>query len=85
MSGRESTVPVASRFGMSRIEAADYLSISPPTFDWLVAHQMMPEPRLIKSKPVWIRPEIEDAARNLPFRRQTGEASADTTADDEWN
>jgi len=63
--------------GMSRIEAAEYVGISPSLFDTLVRDGRMPGPKLINSRTVWDRFALDRAFDQLPNR--------DQAADDEWS
>jgi predicted DNA-binding transcriptional regulator AlpA len=57
--------PVPRR-GLSRIEAAMYLGISPSKFDELVTDGRMPRPRSIDSRKVWDVHELDMAFDGLP-------------------
>jgi predicted DNA-binding transcriptional regulator AlpA len=54
------------RRGLSRIEAAMYLGISPTKFDALIADGRMPRPRMIDSRKVWDIVELDSAFDDLP-------------------
>lgn len=54
------------RRGLSRIEAAMYLGISPTKFDALVVDGRMPRPRVIDSRKVWDVQELDAAFDDLP-------------------
>lgn len=62
--------------GFPRTAAAEYIGCSPRTFDSMVAAGRMPEPRLIGSKRVWDRIELDEAFENLP-RREVNEWDED--------
>lgn len=47
--------------GLSRIEAAQYIGVSPGTFDKLVEEGAMPKPKHIRARRVWDRVEIDAA------------------------
>lgn len=47
--------------GLSRIEAARYIGVSPTTFDRLVAEKKMPAPREIGTRRVWDRTQLDRA------------------------
>jgi excisionase family DNA binding protein len=57
--------PVPRR-GLSRIEAAMYLGISPSKFDELVKDGRMPRPRMIDSRKLWDLHELDIAFDELP-------------------
>jgi predicted DNA-binding transcriptional regulator AlpA len=57
--------PVPRR-GLSRIEAAMYLGISPSKFDELVTDGRMPRPRSIDSRKVWDVHELDMTFDGLP-------------------
>jgi predicted DNA-binding transcriptional regulator AlpA len=52
--------------GFRRTEAAAYISVSPSLFDDMVKDGRMPSPRLINTRTVWDRLEIDDAFEALP-------------------
>jgi excisionase family DNA binding protein len=64
--------------GLSREEAADYIGVSPVTFDKMVADGRMPQPKVINSRIVWDRWELDAAFTAIPNRNQ------DTSPADEW-
>ena len=51
--------------GLSRIEAAAYIGVSPGTFDKLVKDGLMPEPIPIRSRKVWDRLRLDSAFESL--------------------
>jgi hypothetical protein len=57
--------PVPRR-GLSRIEAALYLGISPSKFDELIADGRVSRPRLIDKRKVWDVFELDVAFEALP-------------------
>jgi predicted DNA-binding transcriptional regulator AlpA len=63
--------------GISRIEAARYIGISPSKFDQLVEDKRMPEPRAIDGRVVWDRWELDVAFSDLPHR-------GSDASDDPW-
>jgi len=63
--------------GLSRIEAADYVGVSPSLFDTMVTDGRMPGPKLINSRTVWDRFALDRAFDQLPNR--------DQAADEEWS
>ena len=52
--------------GLPRTTAATYIGCSPRKFDDLVVEGRMPKPRLIDSKKVWDRIELDEAFDALP-------------------
>jgi predicted DNA-binding transcriptional regulator AlpA len=62
--------------GMSRIECASYVGVSPSLFDEMVRDDRMPGPKLINSRTVWDRIAVDRAFEQLPNR--------DQAADDSW-
>lgn len=55
-----------NRRGFPCALAADYLGISPSKFRQLVAAKKIPAPRLIDSKRVWDKYDLDDFFDNLP-------------------
>lgn len=47
--------------GLSRVEAARYIGVSPGTFDKLVEAGTMPKPKEIRARRVWDRAEVDAA------------------------
>jgi predicted DNA-binding transcriptional regulator AlpA len=64
--------------GLSRVEAAAYVGISPTLFDEMVADKRMPRPKRINARVVWDRIQIDTAFAALPNDDQ------DERADDVW-
>lgn len=52
--------------GLSRTVAAAYIGISPSLFDDMVKDKRMPTPRLINTRTVWDRVELDQAFEELP-------------------
>ena len=52
--------------GLSRTQAAEYVGIGSTKFDELVSDGMMPRPKVIGSRKLWERREIEMSFDNLP-------------------
>ena len=52
--------------GLSRIPASEYVGCSPRKFDTMVADGDMPQPRLIGTKKVWDRLELDEYFEALP-------------------
>jgi predicted DNA-binding transcriptional regulator AlpA len=53
-------------FTLNRAEAAAYVGVSPNIFDAMVKKGDMPRPRAVGARRLWIRDELERAARELP-------------------
>jgi predicted DNA-binding transcriptional regulator AlpA len=65
--------------GLSRVEAADYVGVSPSLFDAMVDDGRMPPPKRINARVVWDRFKLDEA-----FDALSPEATADTNPwDDE--
>lgn len=45
--------------GLSRVQAAAYVGISPSTFDKLIAEGAMPPPKRLKGRAVWDRRRLD--------------------------
>ena len=52
--------------GLSRVEAAAYIGVSPSLFDEMVKDQRMPCPKRINNRTVWDRKRLDDAFEALP-------------------
>jgi predicted DNA-binding transcriptional regulator AlpA len=65
--------------GLSRVEAAAYVGVSPSLFDQMVADRRMPKPKRINARRVWDRIQLDAAFSALP---NDGE---EDRADDVWN
>ena len=57
--------------GMSRVEAADYIGVSPSLFDTMVRDGRMPGPKLINTRTIWDRLALDRAFEALPDRDAT--------------
>jgi hypothetical protein len=68
-----------ARRGLSRVEAAIYVGISPSKFDQLIAGGRMPGPRRIDSRKVWDVRELDLFFDELP--RHHAEEAVNTWAD----
>lgn len=57
-----------SAFALNRQQAAEFVGVSPTTFDRLVARGHMPRPRQIPEtrRLVWLRSELEETLNELP-------------------
>ena len=63
--------------GLPRLDAAEYLGISPSKFSCLVREGILPVPRVIGAKKLWDRRDLDAFFETLP---RDGDADAD-----EWN
>jgi predicted DNA-binding transcriptional regulator AlpA len=54
--------------GLSRVESAAYVGVSPSLFDEMVKDGRMPHPKLINSRTVWDRHELDGAFEALPSK-----------------
>src|SRR3954468_14061126 len=59
-------LPAPERRGLSRVEAAEYVGISPSLFDELVSDGRMPGPKRINARTVWDRIRLDEAFASLP-------------------
>ena len=56
--------------GLSRVEAAAYVGVSPTTFDILVTEQQMPRPARCRRRLLWDRRQIDRAMDALFNERE---------------
>ena len=63
--------------GVSRVQAANYVGVSPVTFDRMVKDKFMPKPIRIYARTVWDLRAVDAAFDALD--------SASVEADDGWN
>lgn len=72
------SAPIAppTRRGLSRVEAAGYIGVSPTTFDKMVLSGEMPCPKRVGSRKIW-----DVRALDLAFEALPGEDSAPETND----
>lgn len=47
--------------GLSRVQAAEYIGVSPSTFDKMVAANEMPSPKRIGARTIWDRKALDCA------------------------
>lgn len=52
--------------GLSRVEAAAYVGVSPSLFDLLVRDGRMPRPKRLNSRTVWDRKKLDHAFELIP-------------------
>jgi predicted DNA-binding transcriptional regulator AlpA len=78
--GRREILPSAlPPRGLSRLQAAAYIGVSPTLFDEMVADKRMPRPKRINRRAVWDRLQLDEAFAALP---NDGE---EDRADDVWS
>lgn len=53
--------PSLAPIGLSRVQAAEFIGVSPSKFDEMVADRRMPKPRRIDARTVWDRRQLEEA------------------------
>lgn len=60
--------PIAppTRRGLSRVEAANYIGVSPTTFDKMVIAREMPGPKRVGSRKIWDVRALDLAFDDLP-------------------
>lgn len=56
--------------GLSRVEAAAYVGVSPSMFDQMVGDGRMPVPKRINSRIVWDRRALDAAFEDLPDKTE---------------
>ena len=59
----QSSMPVR---GFGRIEAANYIGVSPTLFDQMVRDGRMPPPKRVNSRTIWDRLSLDVAFDGLP-------------------
>jgi predicted DNA-binding transcriptional regulator AlpA len=70
---------ITLRRGLTRVEAAAYIGVSPGKFDELVRDGRMPPPKRIDGRKVWDIQDLDLAFDALPSENET---SAGSTWDD---
>lgn len=61
------TLPAGSLpLGLSRVQAAEYIGVSPTKFDQMVKDRRMPKPKHIDGRVVWHRIMLDSAFAALP-------------------
>jgi predicted DNA-binding transcriptional regulator AlpA len=59
---------VSTPRGLSRVQAAAYVGVSPSKFDEMVEDERMPRPREVDKRLLWDRLELDEAFSALPHR-----------------
>jgi predicted DNA-binding transcriptional regulator AlpA len=62
--------------GISRVEAAAYVGVSPSKFDEMVGDRRMPPPRRVDGRKVWDVRELDVAFDALPYDASSGEKNS---------
>jgi excisionase family DNA binding protein len=73
---RRPLIPAHDRIGLSRAEAAEYVGVSTPLFEEMVADGRMPPPKLANSRKVWHRERLAEAFAELPEEGQGQESGS---------
>lgn len=73
------------RRGLSEVEAATYISVSPSFFRRLVGDGRMPRPRLAGSRRIWDIDEIDAAFRDLPREGEDGRPVQEVVIGNSWS
>jgi predicted DNA-binding transcriptional regulator AlpA len=63
--------------GLSRVEAAAYIGVSPSLFDLLVKDGRMPAPKRLNSRTIWDRKRLDQAFELIP--------DGDTVENNPWD
>ena len=78
MANRSDILPISlPPRGLSRVQAAAYVGVSPVLFDQMVRDKRMPKPTRINARRVWDRVKLDEAFAALSDDR--------TEIDDEWD
>jgi predicted DNA-binding transcriptional regulator AlpA len=56
--------------GLSRVEAAAYIGVSPSMFDAMIKDGRMPPPKQVNSRVVWDRRALDAAFDDLPDKSE---------------
>ena len=56
--------------GLNRVQAAGYVGVSTSLFDEMVADARMPSPKMINSRRVWDRRELDEAFDAIPRKEE---------------
>lgn len=80
MSAARPSAPIAppTKRGLSRVEAAGYIGVSPSTFDKMVLAREMPSPKCVGTRNIW-----DVRALDLAFDALPGEDAA--PCNDSWS
>ena len=79
MADRDHVLPASlAPRGLSRVQAAAYIGVSPSLFDEMVKDERMPKPTQINARRVWDRFKLDEAFAALPDEREKDEWSHPT-------
>lgn len=67
--------PTLAPRGLSRVEAAAYIGVSPTLFDSMVGDGRMPKPKPMNARMVWDRLRLDAAFEALPDTDGAAEAN----------
>jgi hypothetical protein len=56
--------------GLDRVRSAAYVGVSTTLFDQMVADGRMPEPRIVNTRRIWDRRELDVAFDTLPKKEE---------------
>ena len=80
MRDRENILPTSlPPRGLSRVQSAAYIGVSPTLFDEMVEDRRMPQPVRINARVVWDRLQLDEAFAALPHEGENGSER------DTWN
>nr|WP_091678879.1 excisionase family DNA-binding protein [Methylobacterium sp. 275MFSha3.1] len=66
--------------GLSRQEVARYVGVSTTTFDEMVRERLMPRPKLVGTRVLWDRTQVDLFFEALPEREPIQESDEDILA-----
>jgi len=69
---RRSVLPLPTRRGLNREQAADYIGVGTTKFDEMVEDGRMPQPKEIDGRVTWDRRQLDEAYDRLPNRGLPG-------------
>jgi predicted DNA-binding transcriptional regulator AlpA len=70
-------LPTLTPRGLSRVQSAHYIGVSPSLFDEMVQDGRMPPPKRINSRTVWDRKQLDEAFEALPDEKRPNPWDAD--------
>jgi len=59
--------------GLSRVQAAAYIGVSPSLFDEMVKDGRMPQPKKVGKRTIWDRRQLDVSFEDLPDRNDEGD------------
>ncbi len=63
---KQPACPIPTVRGLSRVQAAAYIGVSPSLFDEMVADGRMPKPKKVNARTIWDRRALDRAFDRLP-------------------